>query len=118
MHFAIRVKFALEGDTTIDQVTFKVEADATTATISQFEKETLSDGTVYYYFDFAGLNSKQLGSTVTFTAVVNGNDNDVLAFSANTYLKLMSNVASVSTELKNLLAALYNYGYTCKNFEA
>ena len=116
--FAIRVKFALEGDTTIDQVTFKVEADATTATISQFEKETLSDGTVYYYFDFAGLNSKQLGSTVTFTAVVDGNDNDVLAFSANTYLKLMSNVASVSTELKNLLAALYNYGYTCKNFEA
>ena len=116
--FAIRVKFALEGDTTIDQVTFKVEADATTATISQFEKETLSDGTVYYYFDFAGLNSKQLGSTVTFTAVVDGNDNDVLAFSANTYLKLMSNVAGVSTELKNLLAALYNYGYTCKNFEA
>ena len=116
--FAIRVKFALEGDTTIDQVTFKVEVDTTTATISQFEKETLSDGTVYYYFDFAGLNSKQLGSTVTFTAVVDGNDNDVLAFSANTYLKLMSNVTGVSTELKNLLAALYNYGYTCKNFEA
>ena len=116
--FAIRVKFALEGDTTINQVTFKVKADATTATISQFEKETLSDGTVYYYFDFAGLNSKQLGSTVTFTAVVDGKDNDVLAFSANTYLKLMSNVASVSTELKNLLAALYNYGYTCRNFEA
>lgn len=114
--FAIRVKFALEGDTTIDQVTFKVKADAATATISQFEKETLSDGTVYYYFDFAGLNSKQLGSTVTFTAVVDGNDNDVLAFSANTYLKLMSNVAGVSTELKNLLAALYNYGYTCRKF--
>ena len=116
--FAIRVKFALEGDTTIDQVTFNVKADATTATISQFEKETLSDGTVYYYFDFAGLNSKQLDSTVTFTAVVNGNDNDVLAFSANTYLKLMSNVDGVSTELKNLLAALYNYGYTCRNFKA
>lgn len=116
--FAIRVKFALEGDTTIDQVTFKVEADATAATISQFEKETLSDGTVYYYFDFAGLNSKQLGSTVTFTAVVDGKENDVLAFSANTYLKLMSNGASVSTELKDLLAALYNYGYTCKNFKA
>ena len=116
--FAIRVKFALEGDTTIDQVTFKVKADAKTATISQFEKETLSDGTVYYYFDFAGLNSKQLGSTVTFTAVVDGKDNDVLAFSANTYLKLMSNVAGVSTELKNLLAALYNYGYTCRNFKA
>lgn len=116
--FAIRVKFALEGDTTINQVTFKVKADATTATISQFEKETLSDGTVYYYFDFAGLNSKQLGSTVTFTAVVDGNDNDVLAFSANTYLKLMSNVTGVSTELKNLLAALYNYGYTCGNFKA
>lgn len=116
--FAIRVKFALEGDTTIDQVTFKVKADAATATISQFEKETLSDGTVYYYFDFAGLNSKQLGSTVTFTAVVDGKDNDVLAFSANTYLKLMSNVAGVSTELKNLLAALYNYGYTCRNFKA
>ncbi len=116
--FAIRVKFALEGDTTINQVTFKVKADATTATISQFEKETLSDGTVYYYFDFAGLNSKQLGSTVTFTAMVDGNDNDVLAFSANTYLKLMSNVTGVSTELKNLLAALYNYGYTCGNFKA
>lgn len=116
--FAIRVKFALEGDTTSDQVTFNVKADATTATISQFEKETLSDGTVYYYFDFAGLNSKQLDSTVTFTAVVNGNDNDVLAFSANTYLKRMSNVDGVSTELKNLLAALYNYGYTCRNFKA
>lgn len=116
--FAIRVKFTLEDNTTIDQVKFTVAVDGKTTTIGResFHEGTLSNGTPCYYFDFADLNSRQLGSTVTFTAVVNGTNNDVLEFSANTYLKLMAEREGVSTELMNLLTTLYNYGCTCDSF--
>lgn len=116
--FAIRVKFTLEDNTTIDQVKFTVAVDGKTTTIGSesFREGTLSNGTSCYYFDFADLNSRQLGSTVTFTAVVNGTNNDVLEFSANTYLKLMAEREGVSTELMNLLTTLYNYGCTCDSF--
>ena len=117
--FAIRVKFTLEDNTTIDQVKFTVAVDGKTTTIGSesFHEGTLSNGNSCYYFDFADLNSRQLGSTVTFTAVVNGTNNDVLEFSANTYLKLMAEREGVSTELMNLLTTLYNYGCTCGKFK-
>ena len=117
--FAIRVKFTLEDNTTIDQVKFTVAVDGKTTTIGSesFREGTLSNGTSCYYFDFADLNSRQLGSTVTFTAVVNGTNNDVLEFSANTYLRLMAEREGVSTELMNLLTTLYNYGCTCDSFK-
>ena len=117
--FAIRVKFTLEDNTTIDQVKFTVAVDGKTITIGSesFHEGTLSNGTSCYYFDFADLNSRQLGSTVTFTAVVDGTNNDVLEFSANTYLKLMAEREGVSTELMNLLTTLYSYGCTCGKFK-
>ena len=117
--FAIRVKFTLEDNTMIDQVKFTVAVDGKTTTIGResFHEGTLSNGTSCYYFDFADLNSRQLGSTVTFTAVVDGTNNDVLEFSANTYLKLMAGREGVSTELMNLLTTLYNYGCTCDSFK-
>lgn len=117
--FAIRVKFTLEDNTTIDQVKFTVAVDGKTTTIGSesFREGTLSNGTSCYYFDFADLNSRQLGSTVTFTAVVDGRNNDVLEFSANTYLRLMAEREGVSTELMNLLTTLYNYGCTCDSFK-
>ena len=117
--FAIRVKFTLEDNTTIDQVKFTVAVDGKTTTIGSesFREGTLSNGTSCYYFDFADLNSRQLGSTVTFTAVVDGTNNDVLEFSANTYLRLMAEREGVSTELMNLLTTLYNYGCTCDSFK-
>lgn len=117
--FAIRVKFTLEDNTTIDQVKFTVAVDGKTTTIGSesFREGTLSNGTSCYYFDFADLNSRQLGSTVTFTAVVDGRNNDVLEFSANTYLKLMAEREGVSTELMNLLTTLYSYGRTCDSFK-
>lgn len=115
--FAIRVKFTLEDNTTIDQVKFTVQVDGKTTTVESFHEGTLSNGTSCYYFDFADLNSRQLGSTVTFTAVVDGTNNDVLEFSANTYLKLMAGREGVSTKLMDLLTTLYSYGCTCKNFK-
>ena len=117
--FAIRVKFTLEDNTTIDQVKFTVAVDGKTTTIGResFHEGTLSNGNSCYYFDFADLNSRQLGSTVTFTAVVDGRNNDVLEFSANTYLKLMAEREGVSTELMNLLTTLYSYGRTCDSFK-
>lgn len=115
--FAIRVKFTLEDNTTIDQVKFTVQVDGKTTTVESFHEGTLSNGTSCYYFDFADLNSRQLGSTVTFTAVVDGTNNDVLEFSANTYLKLMAGREGVSTELMNLLTTLYSYGRTCDSFK-
>ena len=117
--FAIRVKFTLEDNTTIDQVKFTVAVDGKTTTIGSesFHKGTLSNGTSCYYFDFADLNSRQLDSTVTFTAVVDGTNNDVLEFSANTYLKLMAAREGVSTKLMNLLTTLYSYGCTCGKFK-
>lgn len=117
--FAIRVKFTLEDNTTIDQVKFTVAVDGKTTTIGSesFHEGTLSNGTSCYYFDFADLNSRQLDSTVTFTAVVDGTNNDVLEFSANTYLKLMAAREGVSTKLMNLLTTLYSYGCTCGKFK-
>ena len=117
--FAIRVKFTLEDNTTIDQVKFTVAVDGKTTTIGSesFHEGTLSNGTSCYYFDFADLNSRQLDSTVTFTAVVDDTNNDVLEFSANTYLKLMAAREGVSTKLMNLLTTLYSYGCTCGEFK-
>lgn len=115
--FAIRVKFTLEDNTTIDQVKFTVQVDGKTTTVESFHEGTLSNGTSCYYFDFADLNSRQLGSTVTFTAVVDGTNNDVLEFSANTYLKLMAGREGVSTKLMDLLTTLYSYGCACGVFK-
>lgn len=115
--FAIRVKFTLEDNTTIDQVKFTVQVDGKTTTVESFHEGTLSNGTSCYYFDFADLNSRQLGSTVTFTAVVDGTNNDVLEFSANTYLKLMAGREGVSTKLMDLLTTLYSYGCACGAFK-
>ena len=116
--FAIRVKFVLDSDVSIDNVYFTVNSDSTQ--YKEFKQSTLSDGTVCYYFDYTGLNASELDDTFTFTAHTGTGTGDALAYNANTYLngmyKVLTDRGDTTSALYEIVTALFNYGWTCNHF--
>ena len=116
--FAIRVKFVLDSNVSIDNVYFTVNSDSTQ--YKEFKQSTLSDGTVCYYFDYTGLNASELDDTFTFTAHTGTGTGDALAYNANTYLngmyKVLTDRGDTTSALYEIVTALFNYGWTCNHF--
>lgn len=116
--FAIRVKFVLDSNVSIDDVYFTVNSDSTQH--KEFKQSTLSDGTVCYYFDYTGLNASELDDTFTFTAHTGTGMGDALAYNANTYLngmyKVLTDRGDTTSALYEIVTALFNYGWTCNHF--
>lgn len=116
--FAIRVKFVLDSNVSIDDVYFTVNSDSTQ--YKEFKQSTLSDGTVCFYFDYTGLNASELDDTFTFTAHTGTGTGDALAYNANTYLngmyKVLTDRGDTTSALYEIVTALFNYGWTCNHF--
>ena len=116
--FAIRVKFVLDSDVSIDNVYFTVNSDSTQ--YKEFKQSTLSDGTVCYYFDYTGLNASELDNAFTFTAHAGTGTGDALTYNANTYLngmyKVLTDRGDTTSALYEIVTALFNYGWTCDHF--
>ena len=116
--FAIRVKFVLDSDVSIDDVYFTVNSDSTQ--YKEFKQSTLSDGTVCYYFDYTGLNASELDDAFTFTAHTGTGTGDALTYNANTYLngmyKVLTDRGDTTSALYEIVTALFNYGWTCDHF--
>lgn len=116
--FAIRVKFVLDSNVSIDDVYFTVNSDSTQ--YKEFKQSTLSDGTVCYYFDYTGLNASELDDAFTFTAHTGTGTGDALAYNANTYLngmyKVLTDRGDTTSALYEIVTALFNYGWTCNHF--
>ena len=116
--FAIRVKFVLDSNVSIDDVYFTVNSDSTQH--KEFKQSTLSDGTVCYYFDYTGLNASELDDAFTFTAHTGTGTGDALTYNANTYLngmyKVLTDRGDTTSALYEIVTALFNYGWTCNHF--
>ena len=116
--FAIRVKFVLDSNVSIDDVYFTVNSDSTH--YKEFKQSTLSDGTVCYYFDYTGLNASELDDAFTFTAHTGTGTGDALTYNANTYLngmyKVLTDRGDTTSALYEIVTALFNYGWTCDHF--
>ena len=116
--FAIRVKFVLDSNVSIDDVYFTVNSDSTQ--YKEFKQSTLSDGTVCYYFDYTGLNASELDDAFTFTAHTGTGTGDALTYNANTYLngmyKVLADRGDTTSALYEIVTALFNYGWTCDHF--
>ena len=116
--FAIRVKFVLDSNVSIDDVYFTVNSDSTQ--YKEFKQSTLSDGTVCYYFDYTGLNASELDDAFTFTAHAGTGTGDALTYNANTYLngmyKVLTDRGDTTSALYEIVTALFNYGWTCDHF--
>ena len=116
--FAIRVKFVLDSNVSIDDVYFTVNSDSTQ--YKEFKQSTLSDGTVCYYFDYTGLNASELDNAFTFTAHAGTGTGDALTYNANTYLngmyKVLTDRGDTTSALYEIVTALFNYGWTCDHF--
>ena len=116
--FAIRMKFVLDSNVSIDDVYFTVNSDSTQ--YKEFKQSTLSDGTVCYYFDYTGLNASELDDVFTFTAHAGTVTGDALQYNANTYLngmyKVLTDRGDTTSALYEIVTALFNYGWTCDNF--
>ena len=116
--FAIRVKFVLDSNVSIDDVYFTVNSDSTH--YKEFKQSTLSDGTVCYYFDYTGLNASELDDAFTFTAHTGTGTGDALTYNANTYLngmyKVLTDRGDTTSALYEIVTALFNYGWTCDQF--
>lgn len=116
--FAIRVKFVLDSNVSIDDVYFTVNSDSTH--YKEFKQSTLSDGTVCYYFDYTGLNASELDDAFTFTAHIGTGTGDALTYNANTYLngmyKVLADRGDTTSALYEIVTALFNYGWTCDHF--
>ena len=116
--FAIRVKFVLDSDASIDDVYFTVNSDSTH--YKEFKQSMLSDGTVCYYFDYTGLNASELDDAFTFTAHTGTGTGDALTYNANTYLngmyKVLTDRGDTTSALYEIVTALFNYGWTCNHF--
>ena len=116
--FAIRVKFVLDSNVSIDDVYFTVNSDSTH--YKEFKQSTLSDGTVCYYFDYTGLNASELDNAFTFTAHTGTGTGDALTYNANTYLngmyKVLTDRGDTTSALYEIVTALFNYGWACDHF--
>ena len=115
--YAVRVFFTLNDTTSLSDVTFTANIGGSEQSFSKddFTEQSYNGGT-RYYFDYTGLNARQLDSKITFTATVSGTPDDTLGYSANTYLQYyITNNPSANTVWNELVKWLFNYGWSCKN---
>ena len=111
--FAVRLYFTLDADTELNTVKFTAAVGGKTTEFIQFNQ----DESGRYYFDYVGLNAQQLDSEITFASFVGENADDTVGYSVNTYLAQMLKEPYTGNEpLNGLVKALFNYGWTCKNF--
>ena len=118
--YAVRVFFTLNDTTSLSDVTFTASIGGSSE--QSFSKDDFTEqsynGGTRYYFDYTGLNARQLDSEITFTATVSGTQDDTLGYSANTYLQYyITNNPSANTVWNELVKWLFNYGWSCKNFK-
>ena len=117
--YAVRVFFTLNDTTSLSDVTFTASIGGSSE--QSFSKDDFTEqsynGGTRYYFDYTGLNARQLDSEITFTATVSGTPDDTLGYSANTYLRYYITNPSANTVWNELVKWLFNYGWSCKNFK-
>lgn len=117
--YAVRVFFTLNDTTSLSDVTFTASIGGSSE--QSFSKDVFTEqsynGGTRYYFDYTGLNARQLDSEITFTARVSGTPDDTLGYSANTYLQYYITNPSANTVWNELVKWLFNYGWSCKNFK-
>lgn len=117
--YAVRVFFTLNDTTSLSDVTFTASIGGSSE--QSFSKDDFTEqsynGGTRYYFDYTGLNARQLDSEITFTATVSGTQDDTLGYSANTYLRYYITNPSANTVWNELVKWLFNYGWSCKNFK-
>lgn len=117
--YAVRVFFTLNDATSLSDVTFTASIGGSSE--QSFSKDDFTEqsynGGTRYYFDYTGLNARQLDSEITFTATVSGTQDDTLGYSANTYLRYYITNPSANTVWNELVKWLFNYGWSCKNFK-
>lgn len=117
--YAVRVFFTLNDTTSLSDVTFTANIGGSSGqsfSEKDFTEQSYNGGT-RYYFDYTGLNARQLDSQITFTATVSGTPDDTLGYSANTYLRYYITNPSANTVWNELVKWLFNYGWSCKNFK-
>lgn len=112
---AIRINFDLKDSVDLSQVKFNVqlinENDTVAKNIDVTEFVKVEGST--YYFDFSGLITRQLDNKIIFKAYVDGTEAETLEFNVNAYLKYFAN----DSDFGALATALFNYGYSCDNFQ-
>ena len=114
--YAVRVFFTLNDTASLSDVTFTASIGGSSE--QSFSKDDFTEqsynGGTRYYFDYTGLNARQLDSEITFTATVSGTPDDTLGYSANTYLQYYITNPSANTVWNELVKWLFNYGWSCK----
>ena len=112
--FAVRLYFTLDAGTDLNTVKFTATVGGKTTEFTKYD----SDGSERYYFDYVGLNAQQLDSEITFASFVGAKADDTVGYSVNTYLATYIDSHKDDADLNemHLVKALFNYGWTCKNF--
>ena len=112
--FAVRLYYTLDAGTDLNTVKFTATVGGKTTEFTKYD----SDGSERYYFDYVGLNAQQLDSEITFASFVGAKADDTVGYSVNTYLATYIDSHKDDADLNemHLVKALFNYGWTCKNF--
>lgn len=114
--YAVRVYFTL-GDAEKERVAFtvKVENSAVEQTFTAGNFTQVKDD--LYYFEYTGLNARQLDSRISVASTVNGAADDALEYSANTYLAYYLSSPSANTKWNDLAETLFSFGWICNGFK-
>ena len=114
--YAVRVYFTL-GDAEKERVAFtvKVENSAVEQTFTAGDFTQVKDD--LYYFEYTGLNARQLDSRISVASAVNGAADDALEYSANTYLAYYLSSPSANTKWNDLAETLFSFGWICNGFK-
>lgn len=114
--YAVRVYFTL-GDAEKERVAFtvKVENGAVEQTFTAGDFTQVKDD--LYYFEYTGLNARQLDSRISVASTVNGAADDALEYSANTYLAYYLSSPSANTKWNDLAETLFSFGWICNGFK-
>ena len=114
--YAVRVYFTL-GDAEKERVAFtvKVENSAVEQTFTVGDFTQVKDDR--YYFEYTGLNARQLDSRISVASTVNGAADDALEYSANTYLAYYLSSPSANTKWNDLAETLFSFGWICNGFK-
>lgn len=114
--YAVRVYFTL-GDAEKERVAFtvKVENSAVEQTFTAGDFTQVKDD--LYYFEYTGLNARQLDSRISVASTVNGAADDALEYSANTYLAYYLSSPSANTKWNDLAETLFSFGWICNGFK-
>lgn len=114
--YAVRVYFTL-GDAEKERVAFtvKVENSAVEQTFTAGDFTQVKDD--LYYFEYTGLNARQLDSRISVASTVNGAADDALEYSADTYLAYYLSSPSANTKWNDLAETLFSFGWICNGFK-